>query len=61
MFMAKTIIGVAIDDGFINSERDSISQYIREIVQRPENPVTLRDLLSHASGIESAFEDTERH
>jgi CubicO group peptidase (beta-lactamase class C family) len=61
MSMTKTIIailiGVAIDDGFINSEKDSISRYLPEIVQRPENPVTLRDLLRHTSGIKSASLD----
>ena len=61
MSMTKTIvailIGVAIDDGFINSEKDSISRYLPEIVQRPENPVTLRDLLRHTSGIRSASID----
>ena len=61
MSMTKTIvailIGVAIDDGFINSEKDSISRYLSEIVQRPENPVTLRDLLRHTSGIKSASID----
>lgn len=61
MSMTKTIIailiGVAIDDGFINSEKDSIARYLPEIVQRPENPVTLRDLLRHTSGIKSASLD----
>ena len=61
MSMTKTIvailIGVAIDDGFINSEKDSISRYLPEIVQQPENPVTLRDLLRHTSGIKSASLD----
>ena len=61
MSMTKTIvailIGVAIDDGFINSEKDSISRYLPEIVQRPENSVTLRDLLRHTSGIKSASID----
>ena len=61
MSMTKTIvailIGVAIDDGFINSEKDSISRYLPEIVQQPENSVTLRDLLRHTSGIRSASID----
>ena len=61
MSMTKTIvailIGVAIDDGFINSEKDSISRYLPEIVQQPESPVTLRDLLRHTSGIKSASID----
>ena len=61
MSMTKTIvailIGVAIDDGFINSEKDSISRYLPEIVQQPENSVTLRDLLRHTSGIKSVSKD----
>ena len=61
MSMTKTIIailiGVAIDDGFINSEKDSISRYLPEIAQPPKDPVTLRDLLRHTSGIKSAFTD----
>ena len=61
MSMTKTIIailiGVAIDEGFINSEKDSISRYLPEITQRPVDPVTLRDLLRHTSGIKSASKD----
>ena len=61
MSMTKTIIailiGVAIDDGFINSEKDSISQYLPEIAQRPVDPVTLQDLLRHTSGIKNASKD----
>ena len=61
MSMTKAIIailiGVAIDEGFINSEKDSISCYILEIAQRPVDPVTLRDLLRHTSGIKSASKD----
>lgn len=61
MSMTKTIIailiGVAIDEGVINSEKDSISRYLPEIAQRPLDPVTLRDLLRHTSGIQSASND----
>lgn len=61
MSMTKVIvailIGVAIDDGFINSENDSISQYLPQIVQRSGDPVTVRDLLRHTSGIETTFKD----
>ena len=61
MSMAKTIIailvGVAIDDGFINSEHDSISQYLPQIAERAGEAVTLRDLLRHTSGIETAAKD----
>ena len=61
MSMTKAIvailIGVAIDEGHINSEKDSISQYLPQITQRSEDPITLRDLLRHTSGIESASKD----
>lgn len=61
MSMTKAIvailIGVAIDEGLINSEKDSISQYLPQITQRSEDPITLRDLLRHTSGIESASKD----
>ncbi|MBT7958139.1 MAG: serine hydrolase [Akkermansiaceae bacterium] len=61
MSMTKAIIailvGVAIDDGFINSEHDSIFQYLPQITDRTGDAVTLRDLLRHTSGIETAAQD----
>ena len=61
MSMTKAIIailvGIAIDDGLINSERDSISQYLPQIVERAEDAITLRDLLRHTSGIETVSKD----
>ena len=61
MSMTKAIIailvGVAIDDGFISSEHDSISQYLPQITDRTGDAVTLRDLLRHTSGIETAAQD----
>lgn len=61
MSMTKAIvailIGIAIDEGLINSEKDSISLYLPQITQRSEDPITLRDLLRHTSGIESASRD----
>ena len=61
MSMTKAIIailvGVAIDDGFISSEHDSISQYLPQITERAGDAVTLRDLLRHTSGIETASKD----
>ncbi len=61
MSMAKAIvailIGIAIDEGLIHSEKDSISLYLPQITQPPEDPITLRDLLRHTSGIESASKD----
>ena len=61
MSMTKAVIailvGIAIDDGLINSERDSISQYLPQIVERAEDAITLRDLLRHTSGIETVSKD----
>ncbi|MDA9625134.1 beta-lactamase family protein [Luminiphilus sp.] len=61
MSMTKTIIailiGVAIDDGFINSEHDAVSRYLPQIAERAGDAVTLRDLLRHTSGIETASKD----
>ena len=61
MSMTKAIVAilvrVAIDEGLINSEKDSLSQYLPKITERPDDPVTLRDLLRHTSGIETASKD----
>jgi len=61
MSMTKAIVailvGIAIDEGLINSGKDPISLYLPQIVQRSGDPVTLRDLLRHTSGIETAFKD----
>tara|TARA_B100000767_G_scaffold48793_1_gene43681 strand:+ start:1770 stop:2939 length:1170 start_codon:yes stop_codon:yes gene_type:complete len=61
MSMTKAIvailIGIAIDEGLINSGKDPISLYLPQIGQRSGDPVTLRDLLRHTSGIETAFKD----
>ena len=61
MSMAKAIIailvGVAIDDGFINSEYDAVSYYLPQIAEHAGDAVTLRDLLRHTSGIEAASQD----
>ena len=61
MSMAKNIIaimiGIAIDEGNIKSENDSVVRYLPEIVIANEQALTLRDLLRHTSGIESTAED----
>jgi CubicO group peptidase (beta-lactamase class C family) len=58
MSMAKSIIailiGVAIDDGVIDSETDSISRYLPELSQQSSR-VEIRDLLRHTSGIQSSI------
>ena len=61
MSMAKNIIalmiGIAIDEGNIKSENESVVRYLPEIVIANEQALTLRDLLRHTSGIESTAED----
>jgi CubicO group peptidase (beta-lactamase class C family) len=61
MSMAKTIIailvGVAIDDGLINSETDLISLYLPELRIEQYARVEIRDLLRHTSGIQSTHRD----
>ena len=62
MSMAKSIIailiGVAIDDGVIDSEIDSISRYLPELSQQSSR-VEIRDLLRHTSGIQSSITDMQ--
>lgn len=54
--MAKSIdsllIGCAIDDGFINSEKDSISIYIEEFKGTDFEEITIEDLLKMNAGIQ---------
>ena len=61
MSMAKNIIalmiGIAIDEGKIQSENDSVSHYLPEIVITNNEGLTVRDLLRHTSGIQSTSED----
>ena len=63
MSMAKTItailIGVAIDEGLIESETDEISRYLPELNARQYPRVQIRDLLRHTSGIESSITDMQ--
>ncbi len=61
MSMAKNIIalmiGIAIDEGKIQSENDSVSHYIPEIDSPAGRELTIRDLLRHTSGIQSTSTD----
>ncbi|MDG2047574.1 MAG: serine hydrolase [Halioglobus sp.] len=61
MSMAKNIIalmiGIAIDEGEIQSENDSISLYLPEIATSTNARLTVRDLLRHTSGIQSTIKD----
>jgi CubicO group peptidase (beta-lactamase class C family) len=63
MSMAKSVIailiGIAIDDELINSEKDSISIYLPELTSSKYNRVEIRDLLRHTSGIQSSNRDLQ--
>lgn len=49
----STLVGLAIADGFIQSENDSITNYLPELVQKDArfSNITISDLLSMSSGI----------
>ncbi|MDB4159231.1 beta-lactamase family protein [Gammaproteobacteria bacterium] len=57
MSMTKSVIailiGIAIDDGLINSETDLINLYLPELELEQYKPIEIRDLLRHSSGIQS--------
>ena len=61
MSMAKSVIailiGIAIDDGLINSETDLINLYLPELELEQYKPIEIRDLLRHSSGIQSNSAD----
>ena len=63
MSMAKSVIailiGIAIDDELINSEKDPISIYLPELTSLKYNRVEIRDLLRHTSGIQSTNRDLQ--
>ena len=63
MSMAKSVIailiGIAIDDELINSEKDPISIYLSELTSSKYNRVEIRDLLRHTSGIQSSNRDLQ--
>ena len=63
MSMAKSVIailiGIAIDDELINSEKDPISIYLPELMSSKYNRVEIRDLLRHTSGIQSTNRDLQ--
>ncbi len=57
--ITSLLIGMAIDDGYIGSLNDPVTQYIPELLQVDPNyqNITLEHLLSMKSGI--AFKDTD--
>ncbi len=49
----STLVGLAISDGFIKSQDDSITEYLPELIQKDKrfSRITIRDLLSMSSGL----------
>jgi CubicO group peptidase (beta-lactamase class C family) len=47
----SALIGVAIDEGFIRSEEDHVSDYIPELKQKISSQLTIGHLLSMSAGI----------
>jgi len=50
----SALIGIAIDEGYIHSVNDPITDYLPELAQRDSyfNNITIRDLLRMSSGLE---------
>lgn len=50
----STLVGIAIDEGFIRSVDDSLTEYLPELAERDERftRITIRDLLNMASGLD---------
>jgi CubicO group peptidase (beta-lactamase class C family) len=63
MSMSKNIIvllvGIAIEEGLIESEHSSIRQFLPQLRIDDDNPVSFRDLLNHISGIESGLSEMD--
>ncbi|MEC9459118.1 MAG: serine hydrolase [Pseudomonadota bacterium] len=49
---ASTVIGIAIDEGFINSVNDPITKYLPEWQGKEQDNITLENLLGMRSGME---------
>ena len=56
----SALVGIAIDEGLINSVDDSITKYIPELEDRDirYSAITIKDLLSMASGLRYVEEET---
>jgi CubicO group peptidase (beta-lactamase class C family) len=50
----SALVGIAIDEGFIGSEQDPITDYLPELIERDADfaQITIRDLLLMASGLD---------
>ena len=63
MSMAKNIIamlvGIAIEEGLIGSEKDPVIAYVPELNLADASSPNIRDLLRHTSGIQSTLSDIQ--
>ena len=63
MSMAKNIVamlvGIAIEEGLIGSEKDSVITYVPELSLADASSPNIRDLLRHTSGIQSTLSDIQ--
>jgi len=63
MSMAKNIIamlvGIAIEEGLIGSEKDPVITYVPELNLADASSPNIRDLLRHTSGIQSTLSDIQ--
>ncbi len=53
--VTSALIGIAIDEGYIGSVEDPVSQYLPQILEQEDSRkhgLTLRHLLTHTSGLE---------
>ena len=63
MSMAKNIVamlvGIAIEEGLIGSEKDPVITYVPELSLADASSPNIRDLLRHTSGIQSTLSDNQ--
>ena len=64
MSMAKNVIalliGIAIDEGHIQSEHSNVLDYLPELNITDDASVSIRDMLNHLSGIQTGFAELEK-
>lgn len=64
MSMAKSVIalliGIAIDEGHIQSEHSNVLDYLPELNITEDASVSIRDMLNHLSGIQTGFAELEK-
>jgi CubicO group peptidase (beta-lactamase class C family) len=49
--VTSTLVGIAIEDGYINSVDDYVTQYLTELKGSAFDSVTIRHLLTMTSGV----------